>query len=103
MAVHLHDVHLADRRELARRLIIGEIVPLERRRGRLLGIHGIAQVFLHLLRLSGELFLRLRGLVLPLCAALVLDEIEAVHARVARSPISHRSRQEHPCRHHPKT
>ena len=79
----LHDIDMPLRHELARALVIGEIIALERDRRRLVRCHRMPEILLHCLHVSEQLLLLLREPVRPLRATAVLDEIQPLNARVA--------------------
>ena len=71
------------RRELARTLVIGEVVALERDGGRLILLYGMAQILLHRLHVGKQLLLFLCEAVRPLFAAAVLDKVQTLNAGIA--------------------
>ena len=90
LALDYYRDRFADGGKFARRLVVRELVALERRRRgfrRVRHVVGIAQVLLHFHSTLRDLLLSLSQTVLALVAAPVLDEVEPVRARVARAMV----------------
>ena len=86
--VDLRDLDAASREELARHLVIKQLVALESRGQRLQVIfHGLTQMRLHCRRIFDELLLRFCQTVFPRRTPLVLDVVENVRRRISRRAV----------------
>ena len=91
--VDLRDFDAASREELARHLVIKQLVALESRRQRFQVIfHRLTQMRLHCRRIFDELLLRFCQAIFPRRTPLVLNVVENIRRRIGRCAVRCRRR-----------